>query len=710
MSTQVQSWIGRVIGSGRYEIRSVLGKGGMGIVFLALDKSLDTEVVVKVPRQHMLEIPEFVERFQREIRSLVKLSHPRVVKIHDVGIEGQLPYCVMQYLSGGSLEDKRTLNAEGMPLPMDPSAMLGWLPHVAEALDFVHQQGYIHRDIKPGNILFDSHQNAYLSDFGVAKVLAGGPKLQGSTQTGAVLGTAEYLAPELALGKEVDGRADQYALGITLYELLAGRKPFEGTTLATVLLQQASEEPPSLQELRPDLPQEIVGIVHRVLEKKPEQRFASCAELANAFCSAVQGRPQTAMVHRSATVIQSPGTSWEPMPLQAQAVEAEHPNQSQGTIILMVSLAAALALIAVVLLATIGLSGSSSSEPSEGIVAAETQPQEKPSRPVATNPKPVVPPLQPSEPSQSSGLPKPNSTEAPQPPLKLDELEAFAFLPEKATRVVFLRPSQVINSSFGEVYREEQAKLQSWQDQFVPLGPHARIPLAKLEYFLWAYSDLSRMGISIFKFSQPLESTDLVRAEDATRFERKKLAGQEIFLDATSGLSACFAAPELLVCSFDPLALKEVLQRKQAPFVPIALRAVLIEDAGKAGECDFRSPLVVFLLRPNRQGRPIRHRDDPPFIALEGGLLQLDVQEDIKLHSVLRYRDPRAAEFASENFSSKLQQFCTEHFSEFHIPESALAYLAGLKVRRQDKMLLLQWKLSQEEFRQIASEVPVPWQ
>jgi serine/threonine-protein kinase len=291
MPNRPNDWIGLALAGGRYEVIDKLGEGGMGFVYRARDRNLDADVVIKVPRASMLDDPEFVHRFSREVRSLVKLAHPCIVKVTDVGEHGGVPFAVMQYLPGGSLEDRRSVGGEGRYLPAEPSSVPAWLTAVAEALDYVHSQGFVHRDIKPGNILFDAQGHAFLSDFGVAKALATGPEARqgrtAATGTGMVLGTPEYMAPELIMGEPFDGRADQYALAVTVYEMLCGRRPFEGTSPTALLVLHTTKEPPPLCDVHPALPRVLSDSVLRGLAKEPARRYPSCAAFAAAVRTAV---------------------------------------------------------------------------------------------------------------------------------------------------------------------------------------------------------------------------------------------------------------------------------------------------------------------------------------------------------------------------------------------------------------------------------------
>jgi serine/threonine-protein kinase len=309
-----------LLAEGRYEVLAKLGEGGMGVVYKARDHNLGTDVVIKMPHRHALKEPGFAERFEREVRALCKLTHLHVVKVTDVGRHNGIPFAVLQYLPGGSLEDRRVRDADGQVLPADPRTLAGWLPGVAEALDFVHRRGYLHPDVKPANILFDDQGHPYLSDFGVVKVLAAGPNKRGGaalTGAGMVLGTPAYMAPELIRGEKCDGRADQYALAAAVYELLAGDVPFPGATPAAILVKQTTEDVTPLHQVNPAIPAELGAAVERGLAKDPAQRYASCAELAQAVLAvAVPG---------SAT---STATPMSPAPAPAswsQATPGEEP-------------------------------------------------------------------------------------------------------------------------------------------------------------------------------------------------------------------------------------------------------------------------------------------------------------------------------------------------------------------------------------------------
>jgi serine/threonine-protein kinase len=305
MSTKTVEWVGQKLAAERYVITAKLGEGGMGAVYRAWDENLEAEVVIKVPKRSMLDDPEFAGRFQREIRSLVKLSHPNIVKIQDVGECDGLPYCVMQCLSGGDLKERCTRSTDGQRQPMPVTSLGTWLPKVADALDFIHQQNFVHRDVKPANILFDAHDNAYLSDFGVAKVIAEkAPSEASLTGTGMVLGTPEYMAPEMVLGEKFDGRVDQYALAVTVYEVLTAGLPLSGPTPSAILVKQTTETPRPLCDVAPVIPRALSQAVMKALAKKPEERFADCRSFAQAVLAGITGAAQPVKSDAVSDVVQ----------------------------------------------------------------------------------------------------------------------------------------------------------------------------------------------------------------------------------------------------------------------------------------------------------------------------------------------------------------------------------------------------------------------
>ncbi len=281
--------IGTALSHGRYVITEKLGEGGMGTVYRARDQNIDADVVVKVPLRAMLSDAEFAARFKNEIRSLVLLSHPHIVKVSDVGDWDGLPFAVMQFLQGGSLEDRLKQGKS------DPRDVLEWVLKVAEALDFVHSRGYIHRDVKPGNILFDLIGHPFLGDFGVVKVLAETADASASkasmTGAGMVIGTVEYMAPEIIMGEPFDGRADQYALAATVYEMISGRQIFSDSVKTKVLVLQTSKAPVPLTTLCPGISEAVWEIVRKGLEKDPANRFPTCAKFARAVAAAIEATP-----------------------------------------------------------------------------------------------------------------------------------------------------------------------------------------------------------------------------------------------------------------------------------------------------------------------------------------------------------------------------------------------------------------------------------
>ncbi len=286
LTPQIRDRVGTDLADGRYRVDARIGEGSMGQVYRAFDRHLETDVVVKFPiaPEGSPDASGFLERFHRESRSLVRLSHPHIVKVIDAGEDEGLPYLVMPHLEGGSLKARLEPGPDGEPRPMPPGLLHGWLVDIAEALDFLHGQGHVHRDVKPANILFDRHGNAFLGDFGVIKVLGAEEETwkvpSDLTTPGYLLGTPNYVAPELVRGQPCDGRADQYALALTAHESLIGWNVMEGPTPSATMVNQTKVEPPSLGDLIQDVPRGLSEAVLRGLSKDPGDRFESCSALA----------------------------------------------------------------------------------------------------------------------------------------------------------------------------------------------------------------------------------------------------------------------------------------------------------------------------------------------------------------------------------------------------------------------------------------------
>jgi len=270
---------------GRYRLIAELGVGGMGVTYRAWDTAAGIPVVVKMPRREVRHDSAAMQRFAREIEAMLATPHESVVPITDHGDDNGCPFVAMRFLPGGSLADYRRWDEAGNAIRNPPGMLHFWLPGVAAALDHIHARGMLHRDVKPGNIFLDGFLKPYLGDFGIAKVIdeSGGlNKEQTLTATKMVVGTPEYMAPELFKPRsQPDGRVDQYALAVTVYEMLSGEKPFKGDR-AHIIVEHASLNPPPLAAKVPGLPQRLCAAVEKGLAKNAADRFPTCREFAAA--------------------------------------------------------------------------------------------------------------------------------------------------------------------------------------------------------------------------------------------------------------------------------------------------------------------------------------------------------------------------------------------------------------------------------------------
>ncbi len=271
----------------RYEIVRRVGVGGMADVYLAEDTQLGRQVALKILHPQYAGDASFVERFRREALSAAKLQHPNIVQIYDSGQEGDFNFIVMEYVEGRSLKDY--LSEVGQLEIREAARVAG---EVLTALAYAHRTGLVHRDIKPGNILLSDDGKVQVTDFGIARAEAGSTM----TQTGTILGTAYYLSPEQAQGLPLDGRSDIYSLAVVLYEMLTGRRPFEGDSPVSIAYKHVREMPRPPSNFRQDIPRPLEAIVLNGLAKRPEDRYSSAALMRRDLEAFVAGKEVTATV------------------------------------------------------------------------------------------------------------------------------------------------------------------------------------------------------------------------------------------------------------------------------------------------------------------------------------------------------------------------------------------------------------------------------
>ena len=262
----------------RYEIQTMLGKGGMGVVYKAHDRLLDEAVAIKVLRADLMGTPELARRFRSEIKLARKVSHNNVCRIHEYGEDGGLSYISMALIEGTDLRKILRRHPEGLP----PDEAYEAAIQASEGLQAIHQVGIIHRDLKTPNIVRDSWGVVRLMDFGIAKEA---DRNAGFTATGEVMGTPEYMSPEQCRGERLDFRSDVYSMGIVIYEMFTGRVPFHGETVMATLLAQLQEPPPLAGEAAARLPPALIPVLRCSLAKRPGDRYPSAAHLAEALRS-----------------------------------------------------------------------------------------------------------------------------------------------------------------------------------------------------------------------------------------------------------------------------------------------------------------------------------------------------------------------------------------------------------------------------------------
>ena len=259
---------------GRYDVYAELGSGGMASVFLALDLALERKVAIKVMSPALANSADNVERFKREAKVAAALNHPNIIGILAVGDDPELAFFVMKYVEGRSLDS--VIRDEG---PQPVTLVQSVIAAAGKALYYAHTRGVIHRDVKPANFMLDQDGWLVVTDFGIAKQA----DMKGLTMTGSLIGTPYYMSPEQYHGKPVSPAADQYALGIVAYELLTGRQPYTGDTVAEVMRGHLFDDVPNVRDVRPEVPVELEACVARMMAKEPEHRFATLEEAVIAF-------------------------------------------------------------------------------------------------------------------------------------------------------------------------------------------------------------------------------------------------------------------------------------------------------------------------------------------------------------------------------------------------------------------------------------------
>ncbi len=423
----------------RYTVRSPIGEGAFSVTYRAVDTALQRDVAIKVLREQYASHEGFGSRFEREARAAARVSHPNVIPVYDYGRQDDLPYIVMQYVDGPNL--KEYVRDEG---PLTVEEALSFARQILDGLAAIHDEGIVHRDVKPQNVLIDTGLQAKITDFGVAFVAVD----PGLTETGMAVGTAAYMAPEQASGEQVGPGADLYAVGVILYELLTGRLPFPGDNPVQVMYRHVNEVPQPPRMLNRSVPIAVEAVVLKALAKEPENRFPDARSMREALLN-----PGSAM----ATTAVSPAVEATPLPMPQPTPATGYrtvtttsqrtpvppprraPRQQSTTllIVMLMLLVAVLLFVLVLLLNPDSLPGVGSTEPTptEAVVVTDpgeptpTQDEQNEVVPTATEevvappteevvePTPTEEPPVPTEeiiPTETSE-PEPTPTEAPEP-------------------------------------------------------------------------------------------------------------------------------------------------------------------------------------------------------------------------------------------------------------------------------------------------------
>lgn len=305
------TWIGRTL-SGRYKIEAMLGQGGMSAVYKASDPNLKRVVAIKLIHPHLSTDPAFIQRFESEAAAVASLRHPNIVQVYDFNNDNGVYYMVLEFIPGETLQDRmQRLAADNRQLSLND--ILKFSGNISDAVGYAHQRGMVHRDIKPANIMLDVHGQAILMDFGIVKILGG----DSHTSTGAIVGTARYMPPEIIRGEVADVRSDIYSLGVTIFEMLSGRPPFMSDSAMTLMMMHLNDPVPDIRGFRSDAHPQIVEILQKCLEKNRDDRYQSAADLSGDIkrgLAYLGGQPTYVQLKKDSGVTDQPRAEVEATP------------------------------------------------------------------------------------------------------------------------------------------------------------------------------------------------------------------------------------------------------------------------------------------------------------------------------------------------------------------------------------------------------------
>ena len=316
--------------SNRYIVEEILGQGGMSSVYKGTDPNLKRVVAIKVIHPHLSSNADFVQRFEEEAAAVAQLRHHGIIQVYDFNRDDDLYYMILEFVPGETLQDHlKRLNDSGRKL--SHSQAIEYMASICDAVDYAHQRGMIHRDIKPANLMLTTTGQVILMDFGIAKIVGG----TRHTATGAVVGTAMYMSPEQIKGEQPDRRTDIYSLGVTLFEMVSGRPPFDANSAMTLMMMHVNDPVPNIKSLNPDVPDALIAIINKALAKDPNNRYQTTAQMAAALrnaLSASTSSPLATMMEDATFMSQGRGTTIE-KPIAGTYVENTPIIPTKGTMI-----------------------------------------------------------------------------------------------------------------------------------------------------------------------------------------------------------------------------------------------------------------------------------------------------------------------------------------------------------------------------------------